>query len=109
MNWRKSNAELSALLERAPFLYLTEWRERLDRCVAHLQPAEDYDLGQPDEVRLTTDSLRLTAEWLLAVADRLDGAAVKRARIAALRDTTGRTPEEALAYQTKADELEAIR
>ena len=107
MNWRKSNAELAAYLERgAPFLYLSEWTQRLDRCINHLQAVEDYDLGMPEEVSFTTASLRSSAHWLLAVADRLDAAAARRARIAALRNVEGRTPEEARAFLAKADELE---
>lgn len=106
MNWRKSNAELAALLDRGfPFLFLREWTERLDRCIGMLQAAEAYDLGEPDEVALTTDSLRESARWLLVVADRLDDRARRRGRIAALRDTRGRTPEEAALYRAKADEL----
>jgi hypothetical protein len=36
VNWRTSNADLAKLYERAPWLYMIEWRERLDRCVNHL-------------------------------------------------------------------------
>lgn len=106
MNWRKSNAELAQWLEHAPFLYLSEWTQRLDRCISFLQAAEDHDLGTPDELKLSTDSMRSSAEWLLKVADRLDATAAQRARIVALRNVDGRTPEEAAAFLAKADELE---
>lgn len=65
---------------------------------------EDYDL--------------MTLEWLLDEVDEYvahvrslieerRGVQTKQERIALLRNTTGRTPEEAAAFHRKADQLEA--
>lgn len=106
MNWRRSTAEIARWLEHAPFLYLSEWTERLDRCISQIHAAETRDLGSPDQVKLTTDALRSSAQWLLKVAEELDAAAARRARIAALRDTKGRDPVEAELFRAKADALQ---
>lgn len=108
MNWRKSNAELTALHARVPWLYFVEWRERLDRCIQHLDgAASDRRQPEPDEAREEARRLRSSAEYLMHIADKLDAAAKKTERVRALRDTSGRTPAEAAAYLAKADELEA--
>lgn len=105
MNWRKSDVALAALFERSPWLYMIEWRERLDRCIAHLNAGVEAP-WEPDEARLEARSLRSSADWLIAVAGMLEDRARKTERITALRNTTGRTPEEAALFQAKADEIE---
>lgn len=108
MNWRKSNRDLAALFRRSPWLYMIEWRERLDRCVAHLQAGVEGQ-WEPDEARLEAESLRGTAEWLTAVAAQLEDRARMTERVAALRNVTGRTPEEAAMFRAKADEIDGRR
>jgi hypothetical protein len=105
MNWRKSDRELGELFKRSPWLYMIEWRERLDRCVMHLQAGVDAP-WEPGEARIEAESLRGTAEWLTAVAAQLEDRARKTERIAALRNVMGRTPEEAALFRAKADEIE---
>jgi hypothetical protein len=105
VNWRKSDRELAALFERSPWLYMIEWRERLDRCVAHLQAGVDAT-WEPDEARLEAQSLRSTAEWLASIAGQLEERARKTERVTALRNIAGRTPEEAALFRAKADEIE---
>jgi hypothetical protein len=107
MNWRKSSKELAALFERNPWLYMMEWRERLDRCVEHLHAGLSAKTIDPDGARWEARSLRSTSEWLAQIADALEAHATKTERIAALRSVQGRTPEEAAAFLAKADELEA--
>ncbi|HTJ35914.1 MAG TPA: hypothetical protein VL738_22050 [Dactylosporangium sp.] len=107
MNWRKSSAELSRLYDRSPWLYMIEWRERLDRCVMHLDGGAVDGRLSPDEARMEAEQLRSTAEHLLHIAGRLTEQARKRELITALRNVDGRTPEEAAAFIAKADEIEA--
>lgn len=105
MNWRKSNAELARLHARSPWLYMMEWRERLDRCVEQLH-AGCTGLS-PEAAEVEARQLRSTAEWLGQIADTMEARAHRDARIIALRRTTGRTPAEAKLYAEKADALEA--
>jgi hypothetical protein len=105
MNWRTSDRDLAELFKRSPWLYMIEWRERLDRCVAHLQAGAQAP-WEPSEALLEARSLRSTAEWLIAVAAQLEDRARTAERVAALRNVTGRTPEEAALFSAKADELE---
>lgn len=106
MNWRTSSADLAKLYERAPWLYMIEWRERLDRCVSHLQAGAQERRLEPDEARIEARSIRMTAAWLTAVAEQLEDGARRTERIDALRNVEGRTPEEAVMFRAKADELE---
>lgn len=106
MNWRKSDRDLAALYQRNPWLYVIEWRERLERCVRHLQGVQRLD---PQEVAWEAKQLRDVADELHGIADRWEREAAKRTRIDALRNVAGRTPAEAAAYLAKADALEAAR
>lgn len=108
MNWRRSNAELSRLHKRSPWLYMIEWRERLDRCVMALDGgAREKALLDPAAARLEAEQLRSSAEWLVLIAARLDKGARKTERVAALRNVEGRTAQEAAVYLAKADELDS--
>jgi len=107
MNWRTSTAELARLYERSPWLYMIEWRERLDRCINHLSAAAIDGKLDPGEAFLEAEQLRRSAEFLHSTADRLEAEARRREKIAALRNVDGRTPEEAATFMAKADELES--
>lgn len=104
MNWRKSDKEMSALYARNPWLYVIEWRERLNRCVMHLSGARGMT---PEEVEWEAKELREAADDLSRLADVWEAEAKEQARIEALRNVGGRTPEEAALYLAKADKLEA--
>jgi hypothetical protein len=65
--------------------------------------ADDWDL---ERIEYRIDGLEL---WIAAVRAELEkrrGVQSQKERIALLRNTTGRTPEEAEAFLRKADELE---
>lgn len=104
MNWRKSDKELSALYDSNPWLYVIEWRERLTRCVMHLSGVRGMT---PQEVEWEAKELREAADDLIKLAEYWESEAKKQARIEALRNVEGRTPEEAAVFLAKADKLEA--
>lgn len=65
--------------------------------------SDDWDL---ERVESRLDALDEHLGAVRAYLDEMRGNVTKRERIALLRNTTGRTPEEAEAFRQKADELE---
>lgn len=106
MNWRTSSAELSRLYNRSPWLYMIEWRERLERCVQHLEGGASEGRLDPGEALYEAEHLRHAAHSLTNLAELLEARAKTQEKITALRATMGRTTEETVAFLAKADELE---
>lgn len=111
MNWRRTNKDLSELYKHSPWLYMIEWRERLERCIDHLEAgmAAAPPGMSPEETLYEVDDLRRHADSLTTLIEAMDRRARRQLKIAALRNVDGRTPEEADLFLAKADELASGR
>lgn len=69
----------------------------------------DMNAAEVRDLRRVLDELQEYAEAVQQELDRIEGVNHKAERIAALRNVTGRTPEEAAAFLAKAAALEAGR
>lgn len=92
--WEAEREQQSSLSD------LQRWMSRMGKLAEGEEFLEDALERRVDEVE----------EWVKAWRRELEKRAERertREKIAALRDTTGRTPEEAALYAKKADQLEA--